>query len=567
MTSPSELRIPVKHDNVLGMDRSTDSYLIGSKAWQTQFGFRVSQNKSLVQVPRKLVSQSIGHAVYLTDESGNRLTDESGNYLLVQSTQIAAVTASASVPNGGSLLHNNFLFSHGVFFLQSKTTAVELLLASSAGIGDNSSLDLLVDDNTRWTTTLYEGKVYFTNLLTPIHVVTEGPYVARLNGQPLDQVQTSPAARYIETFFDHLFIADVSYKGRFPNRLQWSDLYNFHIWNSTRSNEADCYDILDSENVTIGGITGCKRLGNELFTYTSTGIYVTNYVGFPSLFKTDIRIPDVGNDFRYGLVTTERMHFFPSFRWRIFFNFNGEQVTPFGEEIAEFFFADLNSDIKLQQKTFGYTDTSTNELVWTYVSTQSSGDVDKEIVYHLKTKVWYSRACEAATTFFAGGRVANTISSLSGTIAGLSGTVQDLEVLVDTIPKLWGTGKNELLLEGTNLALAQPLPYLETNDFIFDDFWSVKEVETLIINAILGTSLGIEVYFSSRNLINDAVTYNLVNQVWDNSLKENRLSLPRGSGKIFRYKFQPKPQKGLAYVDNVKWTNFVQLVYGLKAEK
>src|SRR5690606_1018229 len=128
----------------------------------------------------------------------------------------------------------------------------------------------------RWATAVYEDRIYFTNLNTPIHVVTPHPYVSRLgfgNVKVDPETDTNPKARYVEVFFDHLVIADVDYKGRYAHRLQWSDLYNFNVWDAARTNEADQYDILPSADCEVSGITGIGKIGSGLYTYASNGIW------------------------------------------------------------------------------------------------------------------------------------------------------------------------------------------------------------------------------------------------------------------------------------------------------
>jgi hypothetical protein len=108
---------------------------------------------------------------------------------------------------------------------------------------------------------------------------------------------------------------------------------------------------------------------------------------------------------------------------------------------------------------------------------------------------------------------------------------------------------------------------LETNDLFYGDLSTVKEVESLLIQATLGTAIGVEVYVSARENLGDDITFKLVGQVWTPSLREGRLSLPRVAGRIIRYRFVPKPNAPASSIDSFKWTNFTEFAYNVKPEK
>lgn len=481
-----------------------------------------------------------------------------------------AITAFVSVPINGTLKHRLLAFGGRVTMLKTATTGVELLLNSPSGTGHGAGCEMLAG-SARWATTLYENRVYFTNPNTPIHVVTDQPYVNRLGFGEIGAANfpdLNPKAKYIDTFFDHLVIANVDYKGRFPNRLQWSHLYDFNIFDSSRKNEADHYDMLESPMSKIGGITGIAKLGVSLFTYTSTGIYASQYVGLPSIIRTEQVIPDVGNDFQYGLIATERLHFFISELWNNIFVFNGEVLTPIGDPIIDFFFDDLSTDLKKRQATWGYMDREANELVWCYKSILSAGLYDKEIVYNLLFKKWYARSCNDLTAFHPGARTSQTIEGLGTTDIGvLTGPIEDLDPDLKNFGKIWGDGTGHLVTEDAVTLQDEPVPYLETNDLFYDDFTTIKEIENILIHAQLGTAASIDVYVATRNHVDDAVTYAKQAQTWTPTLRETRLTLPRTSGRIIRYKFVPVIAGGQTSVDNFAWTNFTEFVYNAKAEK
>jgi hypothetical protein len=76
---PSE-KTPIPHFDVKGMDRSRESYLVGSSAWFTQFNLRVTRN-GLEQVPRKSVITTLGIATCIVSGVPNGFGDSFDCYL------------------------------------------------------------------------------------------------------------------------------------------------------------------------------------------------------------------------------------------------------------------------------------------------------------------------------------------------------------------------------------------------------------------------------------------------------------------------------------------------------
>lgn len=539
-------KIPVPHHSMFGgIDRSKPPMYVPETSWWTQFNMRRTTDLGLQQVDRKEKTMTLDTA--------------------------CPQTAIVLVPRARQRRHSIFIICDKVLECKSEFASTELPLVGPDGEVASAAGDMdITGDYRRWAFTTFEGRTYFTNLTTPIHVITPHPYVARLGFQNVLTSPTTvyPAAQYIETFFDHLVVANVNFNGTFPNRIQWSDLRKFDQWTPKKSSEADFYDILESSNTVHLGITGLQRFGEYLVAYTGSGIWISPYVGLPGVMRWSERVKGVGNDFPYAVVAVDRYHFFISERWRNFALFDGTDTPqPIGDNIRDLFFDDLNEEPELRYRTWGYVNFNQMEVVWAYVSKSSAGPFDREVVYNLRDRTWYSRSCEDVHAYAPAARPFFTIDELQGSIDGLSGTINGLGAAT-TLPDFWTDGTGSLLVEmNTNNenTLPQPLPYLETGDFIYGNLPDVKEVESLIIQASLGTAVGVDVFVSSRKHLDDEIVWQPVQQMWHPNSNEGRIS-PRIFGRIIRYRFVPRKDNNPQVTGVLKfgWQTFIEEVYNAK---
>jgi len=495
-----------------GIDKSRQAYEVKQGKWWDSVNFRHIAG-SIKQIPRLISYAKCGTANH------NR------------------VTAIRTIPTKHYSRSHILIFCGGKIFRLCQN-------GSTIRIGGDNSFKG-GGDYSRWATVPHEDKIYFTNPYSPI-AYTDGVKATKFT-------TNVPSARYISMFYDHLVVGDVVFNGAtMPYRQMWSDLFKVGNWEPKRSNEADHFDCLESatDNDEIGGITGIARMNEILVTYTPSVIYHGTYVGLPRVLVNRQAWAGIGCDFKYGLASLETLHYFPNKRLRNFFEYSGGQPRPIGDEIADFFFSDINPDPVIQQMTWSFIDTANNEVWWVYVNLTSDFlgyGYNAAIVYNLKEKIWYRASVTDMSAFGGSGVVAKTVDELAGT------TINNLTESCDAVglggglavPRLWGSRCGVVCKEGVggeNIDKFIPYltPYLETADFQYGSISKTKETESVYIDA-LANAAGLNVILYKRDFLNapdNAITYTQPG-IWTNTIPEGRLSFPRVDAKIFRWKFTP----------------------------
>lgn len=546
---PSEstsTKIPISHLATFGgMNRSVPAHLIKPDEWWTQFGMRRKQGGGLVQVPRKCYSS-------------------------LNTNESYPITNITAVPYSWPNKSNIFAFGRKVWFCNSTSLGAALCIRGPDGLIVPGIFNL-PDPYGRWATTVFEGRLYFTNKVCPIHVVTDQQEINRLNYVNVNpKAYDQPAGCYLETFFDHLVVANCSYRGYFPWRVHWSDVRKFHVFESSNENEADYYDILE-DTPSLLGITGMAKFGDALIVYTGSSIWAATYVGLPTGMRWSRRISGIGNDFPWAVVPVDKFHFFISERWRTIGLFDGSEIPqPIGDPIAKYFFDDLTTNPNYRYRLWGTLDNTNREVVWTYISTVSLGGVfDRQLVYNLQDKTWYIRGCEDVQSFMDSSYVYTNIDSLAGTTINewAGTTIQGLSPGAVKY-RMWGMSNGRFAIDSndphTNL-LDCAQPYLETGDFTYGDIWAVKEVERLFI---LAKDLNyVRVSVSVRNSPDDTISWTTYTN-WTTALKADILATPRMAGRIFRFKFEPLnngPDPEYSTAVDWNFNGFIDYVYGAQS--
>ena len=506
---PSTKEQMIRQDMFAGMNRGVREHLLAANQWRTSFNMRHAGTQVRQPLRRKEMYSVLSNHTY-------------------------PISLLAALPVG----FENFglmigLTDSGVFRLTS-TGAIRL------GQPDGST-KLLVADGTprRFGHTIYNNRLFFVNELNRVHS-TEGTQVR--------EVVNSPQGWFVEVFFDHIVVGRPTYNGtETPNRIQWSHLYDFSQWRADTHTEADHFDCVEHQlDDGFTGVTGLRRLGPLLITYTTAAIYVSRYVGLPRVMVTDAIIQDYGNGLPYALASNDKSHFFVDVRQQSFYRFDGGAVSEIGDPIKAYFFADISTNHSFAGRTWAYNDPFWQEIHWVYCSGASSGDYDREVVFNYRENKWWAGSVENIWAFSRGTRRTKSIDDLTGTIDNLSGNIDSLAEAGDIMPRVYGSRNGRLLREEvsadtTASLLEQPAtPYLDTGDYHYNDIENQKEVESMVIHTKYDDAAGIDVYAASRNHIDDTVTLNLLPQTWVPTLSEQRLSFPRIPGRIFRYKFQPK---------------------------
>lgn len=380
--------------------------------------------------------------------------------------------------------------------------------------------------------------------------------------------------KYVGVFYNHLVVAhfaegtysavtgvaDTYDQTTTPWHVGWSDLNNPDEFWATDINEADTYDVTSESlsNAAALGVTGMAGLNNQNYIYLSDEIWVMNYVGLPNVMQLESLNLKVGSLFQGGVVATPTGHYFIS-RDNICF-FNGQQVQAIGNKVAAVFFTDVapEGDSK-RQYLFGTYDREKQEVLWTYWKLQNTGVYQcRQLVYIISKGDFFFRNLPSTQS---GSHEIRAIErkysqwqqlTYGGTAQLLSdavGSVEDTQlynapfgVLTRLLSPADYTSANPgtAIKDAVDAAGTQTYtePTIMTQDFVYDDAVLVKELDGLYLDADWIGCDGIQVLINNRNSIfGSAIVFNYLARFWNQTLPESALSLPRVSGKVFRYIF------------------------------
>ncbi len=392
---------------------------------------------------------------------------------------------------------------------------------------------------TRWDTTTYNGHCWFINTQNSVQY-TDGIEVMSIGGE-------CPAGRYVEIFYDHLVIgAPVINGASHENRIAFSDLYNFDRFVAKTTNEAGSRDTTDydTEGAMTSGLTGMKRLGNKLISYTDSCAYATDYVGLPHIFQTNPIREGVGNSFPHSLVTTKDAHFFISAPNREFYRLSAEGLEPIGKAIQDYFFPLIEASSTRAPFIWGYHDPFFNEIWW-LLATNPDGSAEdwpkfeQAVVYNYDVKEWFIASVEDVHAFCQVQGLASRYNEVGAVpFNGLTNyAMSELGTFnTTTIHRVWGGRYGRVYEETNNLeaAVAVSVPILETGDFTYDTITDMKEHDVTALNAF-GASVAVQV--SVRQQLNEAVVYKEVG-TWVPG-QQFAFNYPGTSGAVYRFRFSP----------------------------
>jgi hypothetical protein len=399
----------------------------------------------------------------------------------------------------------------------------------------------------------------------------------RLQKYPGEQ----PKARFVEAFFDHLVVANTTYKGeRCPTRVMWSDLYRPDMFDPSKTNEADFYDLSEwsSQNESNFEITGMHRIGDVLFYFLPCGIVSTQYVGLPKVFRIDA-VPGtegIGSTFPYALGKARNMCFFYCDREKNFFSFDGQQIQQIGDPIIEWFLgiANFSGFYSLELNFRAFTVPRYNEIWWYFRGTDAK---PYYLVYNWETKTWFHTNYGSGSRFIHGFFAARGTRAL--TCDELTATCDEQSDVCDALSTGSATPLRSMFF-GSALNLVEQST--DTYDTLFSSFNSdyimitgdrfygnletKKECSSIVINAQYTSGSGIEVYVSVRDQLNDTVSWVDLG-TWTTATPFRQLTFPPIQGKIFRWKFVALPPPPNQFVRGFQLLGFQENINMRKAVK
>lgn len=325
-----------------------------------------------------------------------------------------------------------------------------------------------------------------------------------------------------------------------PFVVGWSDLNNPDAFFATSVNEADTYSIPYNtcpEDINYG-ITGLGLLGPTLWLHTAAGMSSMDYVGLPNVMQILPRY-NVGSIYHNGLVVTPNGHYFIGQDG--FYFFDGNPPRQIGTTIYAKFFSEviqLDPTDDNSESVLGYYDMFRQEVSWIYWL--STGQC-RQIVYSERFNRWTFRNLpyETANKPRAIGRVYNSATRL------LYGGVAKVNFDYDS------TESTSAILLDDQASAGYTQPFAETNDLFYRDLYLVKEAESFYLDAAWDSGVtGLQLSHSLRNLISTTPAFTALTDLWTPAIIEGRLSLPHGSGRVFRFRFKFSGTKPVGCVLN-----------------
>lgn len=192
-------------------------------------------------------------------------------------------------------------------------------------------------------------------------------------------------AQCIEDYKGFLFVGNTEEQGEaYPSRLRWSQWQNPRLWhnNEDGSGMAGYVDVTDVQ----GKVMAIHKMGDTLIVYKENGIISINYTGGDTVFSKELITSKAGLISPQAIVSLEHSHFFVG-KDNIYV-FDGNTVTPIGDQIYNHFFSDLTS----VNKIIGYYDGNSKEIMFAYDNTGNDAvSLNKAIVYNTFTHTWTQR--------------------------------------------------------------------------------------------------------------------------------------------------------------------------------
>lgn len=388
-------RQPILADNLIGgLETSLPAHLLGPNQWRTLHNMR--HTPGLEQVEKKLVQN------------------------VFDTTTVLWI---GSIPNSVAQGYGKVLFltTNGLF-----------------NYPDGSPLKTGLLDAVgyrRWSTFLYNNSLYYINELNPLR---------RNDGSTDVVLANAPSGRYAVPWYDHIVVGFPTYQNSVhPNRVMWSDLYNFGVWEPDAANEADHYDFVEWQltDFPFCGVTGLGKLGSTLWIYTPTALIPMVYVGKPKVTQVVESgiISGIGNTFPWSLAVMNNVHFFFDGIRKTFFAFDGGAPEPVGEPVRRYMADNLNTDPALASRMWASVDYERGEIVWRFVSRNSSDHFDKLVRFSFWYKRWSTGSDENVHAFCGPTFRVKSMGELQGTMGALTGTMGMLGTDGTVIPRLYGT--------------------------------------------------------------------------------------------------------------------------------
>ena len=190
----------------------------------------------------------------------------------------------------------------------------------------------------------------------------------------------SVKAKYVTVIGEFLVTA---YNENQPQRVRWSALNDPTDFTVSQTTQSDFQDIV-GDHGAIQGIVG----GEYGIVFSEKAIHRMQYVGTPFIFQFD-KVQSGFGAFVPGSITKSYGRICYYLSEDGFYAFDGNKSIPIGtNKINKFFFNDLSNTSSFVDRISAVIDPSNDIVVWAYPSNNSTGELDKLIIYNYVLDRW-----------------------------------------------------------------------------------------------------------------------------------------------------------------------------------
>lgn len=407
---------------------------------------------------------------------------------------VSSIGATGGIKAIGSYTEPTNLFS-SVYALSS--TSVYLYDFAVSGFSTSPIYTSFKADSERYVLIPWYDKLFVTKLDNT---------TCSLSAGSITTYPTLPAGRYGVCANSHMMFANISTpSGKYPSRIQWSDLYNPTNFTIDTDSEADYFDLEEAD----GECTGLSYQRGNVIAYSREQIWQGSYSSGKFTFQP--LYSGIGNVYHYANVRVKEIDFFIADDG--IYLLDGLQLKSIGDPIWNFFQNDIVND--LNTPVVGAVDSKNYEVFWTYTNTLSA---QWQIVYNYKEDKWSDRDPQGELCrcrFKKPVRGYKTIDSFSTMI---DGGVDSARIIDGSWQFYQFSGKEFIGVSDGNVYSIDETKYVkadnssivsefETFDMFFDKADHVKEINKKLLQFTKSNAVSMKLAVAVRETLSETLTW------------------------------------------------------------
>jgi hypothetical protein len=337
-------------------------------------------------------------------------------------------------------------------------TATKIYETGTASWTDVSGAVYTGGADSVWRFAQHGNITYAVNRADAMQSSTAGAFAA---------VAGAPKATVIEFVAGFVFVAatvEATY-GDQSDRWWCSAYLDGTDWTPSVATQCTTGRLVD----VSGDIKALRKLGSDIVVYKQRGLWLGRYVGAPAVWDFILIPGEIGAVSQEAVVDVGGYHVFIGYE--NVYRFDGSRPIPIGDEIKEWFFADLNA--KYKYKIRGTYDRKNALIYFYYPNTAStSGALNSCLVYNHKTEKWgrANRDVETSVEFLSGQLTYENLGTFFATYDDINAVSYDSAFFNEQspVPALFDTAHKVYSLTGASLTSS-----ITTGDFGDDDAYSL----------------------------------------------------------------------------------------------